>query len=85
MSWIAASNLVGAAIYAARVSGLPCAFAANSRPSQVPERWVRLSYDIRGSSYQIFHGLVVLAALLHLCGLAQAPNIIRATADDCRL
>jgi adiponectin receptor len=30
MGWMAASNLVGAAIYAARVSGLPCAFAANS-------------------------------------------------------
>ncbi|EMD89343.1 hypothetical protein COCC4DRAFT_32116 [Bipolaris maydis ATCC 48331] len=46
----------GAAIYAARV----------------PEKWSPGKYDIWGSSHQIFHVLVVLAAASHLNGLVQA-------------
>ncbi|KAF2852921.1 hemolysin-III channel protein-like protein Izh2 [Plenodomus tracheiphilus IPT5] len=48
--------LLGAAIYAARV----------------PEKWSPGKYDIWGSSHQIFHVLVVLAAASHLVGLIKA-------------
>ncbi|EGC40947.1 hemolysin-III family protein [Histoplasma capsulatum var. duboisii H88] len=48
--------IIGAAVYAA----------------QVPERWYPGGFDILGSSHQIFHVLVVLAAISHLTGLLQA-------------
>ncbi|OJD19445.1 hypothetical protein AJ78_00619 [Emergomyces pasteurianus Ep9510] len=48
--------IIGASIYAARV----------------PERWHPGRFDILGSSHQIFHVLVVLAAVSHLTGLLQA-------------
>ena len=48
--------IAGAAIYAARV----------------PEKWSPGKYDIWGSSHQIFHVLVVLAAASHLVGLVKA-------------
>jgi adiponectin receptor len=48
--------ITGAAIYAARV----------------PEKWSPGKYDIWGSSHQIFHVLVVLAAASHLVGLLKA-------------
>jgi adiponectin receptor len=48
--------IVGAVIYAARV----------------PEKWAPGKYDIWGSSHQIFHVLVVLAAASHLVGLLTA-------------
>ncbi|RYF38246.1 MAG: hypothetical protein EOO38_25065 [Cytophagaceae bacterium] len=50
----------------------------------MPERWVISSCDRWGSSHQIFHVLVVIAALLHLCGLRQALDIVHATAETCR-
>ncbi|KAK2809642.1 hypothetical protein FQN50_003699 [Emmonsiellopsis sp. PD_5] len=48
--------ILGATIYAARV----------------PERWRPGQFDILGSSHQIFHVLVVLAAIAHLTGLLRA-------------
>ncbi|KAF1828931.1 HlyIII-domain-containing protein [Decorospora gaudefroyi] len=48
--------IAGAAIYAARI----------------PEKWSPGKYDIWGSSHQIFHVLVVLAAASHLVGLVKA-------------
>ncbi|KAH9877118.1 hypothetical protein IAQ61_002481 [Plenodomus lingam] len=48
--------LLGASIYAARV----------------PEKWSPGKFDIWGSSHQIFHVLVVLAAASHLVGLIKA-------------
>lgn len=48
--------ILGAGIYAARV----------------PERLSPGTFDIWGSSHQIFHVLVVLAAVSHLIGLLQA-------------
>ena len=48
--------ILGAVIYAARV----------------PERLKPGSFDIWGSSHQIFHVLVVLAAASHLVGLVKA-------------
>ncbi|KZM28356.1 integral component of membrane [Ascochyta rabiei] len=48
--------IVGAGLYAARV----------------PEKWAPGRFDIWGSSHQIFHVLVVLAAASHLVGLVRA-------------
>ncbi|KAK6429915.1 hypothetical protein LTR95_013933 [Oleoguttula sp. CCFEE 5521] len=59
LSWLVAQGVLyisGAAIYAARV----------------PERWQPGQFDIVGSSHQIFHVLVVLAAAAHLVGLLKA-------------
>lgn len=47
---------LGAGIYAARV----------------PEKWSPGRFDIWGSSHQIFHVLVVLAAATHLVGLIKS-------------
>ncbi|EQL37343.1 hypothetical protein BDFG_01308 [Blastomyces dermatitidis ATCC 26199] len=48
--------IIGAIIYAARV----------------PELWYPGGFDILGSSHQIFHMFVVMAAVAHLTGLLQA-------------
>jgi adiponectin receptor len=48
--------ILGAGIYAARV----------------PERFMPGKFDIVGSSHQIFHVLVVCAAVAHLTGLLKA-------------
>lgn len=59
LDWVVlqgALYICGAAIYAARV----------------PEKWSPGKYDIWGSSHQIFHVLVVLAAASHLVGLLKA-------------
>ncbi|KAH7077561.1 hemolysin-III related-domain-containing protein [Paraphoma chrysanthemicola] len=59
LDWVVSQGalyIVGAAIYAARV----------------PEKWSPGRYDIWGSSHQIFHVLVVMAAATHLVGLVKA-------------
>ncbi|KAI2474449.1 HlyIII-domain-containing protein [Pyrenophora tritici-repentis] len=59
LDWVVLQGVLyiaGAAIYAARV----------------PEKWSPGKYDIWGSSHQIFHVLVVLAAASHLMGLVKA-------------
>ena len=59
LDWVLAQGalyILGAGIYAARV----------------PEKWSPGKYDIWGSSHQIFHVLVVLAAGVHCMGLVKA-------------
>lgn len=59
LDWIVLQGVLyiaGAVIYAARV----------------PEKWSPGTFDIWGSSHQIFHVLVVLAAASHLVGLVKA-------------
>jgi len=59
LDWVVLQGVLyvtGAAIYAARI----------------PEKWSPGSFDIWGSSHQIFHVLVVLAAASHLVGLVKA-------------
>jgi adiponectin receptor len=53
--------MAGAGIYAARV----------------PERWAGVAgrFDVVGSSHQVFHGLVVVAAGVHLWGLVRAFRV----------
>ncbi|KAK3373164.1 hemolysin-III related-domain-containing protein [Lasiosphaeria ovina] len=40
--------------------------------SHLPEAWRPGAFDIWGSSHQVFHVLVVLSALVHLCGILSA-------------
>lgn len=42
--------------------------------ARVPERWSPGRFDVWGSSHQIFHVLIVLAALAHLQGLMKASH-----------
>ena len=48
--------IIGAGIYACRI----------------PERWAPGRFDIWGSSHQIFHGFVLVAAVSHFIGLCIA-------------
>ena len=59
LSWLVlqgALYIAGAGLYAARI----------------PEKWHPGRYDLVGSSHQIFHVFVVLAAVSHLTGLLKA-------------
>ncbi|KAM0721186.1 hypothetical protein Q7P37_003473 [Cladosporium fusiforme] len=66
LSWLVTQGvlyILGAGIYAARV----------------PERWAPGTFDIWGSSHQIFHVLVVMAAGAHLIGLLKAFDYAHAS------
>nr|POF18490.1 adipor-like receptor spbc12c2.09c [Quercus suber] len=68
LTWIIGQGvlyIVGAALYAARI----------------PERWSPGTFDIWGSSHQIFHVLVLLAAAVHLVGLLKAFDYEHTTGD----
>ncbi|KAF2719803.1 putative hemolysin-III channel protein Izh2 [Polychaeton citri CBS 116435] len=69
MGWMAASNLIGAVIYAARI----------------PERWVPYRFDTFGASHQIFHFAIMIAAWIHFRGLVAAFQVIRAVPNVCSL
>ncbi|GAB7350266.1 hypothetical protein MBLNU459_g0911t1 [Dothideomycetes sp. NU459] len=56
MGTMATFNLLGATVYAARV----------------PERWFPYRFDLFGASHQIFHIMIVIAALAHVAGILQA-------------
>jgi adiponectin receptor len=84
LSWLVTQGvlyILGAGIYAA--SGLRCEcrracqhFNSNMRlimlQARIPEKLAPGSFDIWGSSHQIFHVLVVMAAGAHLIGLLKA-------------
>ncbi|KAK8116169.1 hemolysin-III family protein [Apiospora sp. TS-2023a] len=63
MGWMAASNIVGAVLYATRI----------------PERWAPYRFDLCGASHQVFHIFIIAAALIHFDGLVVAFRIIRST------
>ena len=59
LDWVVLQGVLyiaGAGLYAARI----------------PEKWAPGRFDIWGSSHQIFHVLVVMAAASHLVGLVKA-------------
>ena len=76
LSWLLTQGLlylVGAAIYAVSREYLRKGAALLTQSqARVPERWRPRRFDIWGSSHQIFHILVVLAAAAHLVGLLKA-------------
>ncbi|KAK3334220.1 mPR-like GPCR protein, partial [Cercophora scortea] len=59
MVWMAFFNIVGVAVYAARI----------------PERWFPYRFDIFGASHQIFHVAVIVAAVVHFVGLLRALEV----------
>ena len=84
---MAVTNLVGALIFAARVSiywrGLFPSFPALDSSEkkykllsslQIPERWFPHKFDILGCSHQIFHIAVMVAACLHFATLVKAST-----------
>ena len=50
---------------------------------QIPERYVPYRFDIWGSSHQVFHVAVMLAAWIHFRGLIQGFHAIRSVPDVC--
>lgn len=90
MGWMATSNLVGAALYATRVS-IRVYFAYTLRPgvadmsymTQIPERWAPYRFDLCGASHQLFHIFIIAAAVIHFDGLVVAFRIIRSTQNPC--
>ncbi|KAE9381687.1 hemolysin-III channel protein-like protein Izh2 [Stipitochalara longipes BDJ] len=52
---------------------------------KVPERWCRRRFDILGASHQIFHLMVVLAALTYTKGILQAFDFVHENDHICQL
>ncbi|RDW77169.1 hypothetical protein BP6252_05222 [Coleophoma cylindrospora] len=48
-----------------------------------PERWCRRHFDLVGASHQVFHVLVVLAALVYMKGLLQAFDYVHGGEHSC--
>lgn len=73
-SWFTAGGLLyisGALIYAVCELGLTCRQAMLTHYAQVrfPERLRPGTFDVWGSSHQIFHVMVVFGAILHFNGI----------------
>lgn len=68
MAWMAILNLTGAALYAVRL----------------PEKRFPRRFDIWGSSHQLLHIFVILAALAHMFGLIRAFRHIHDRSFKCR-
>ena len=83
MGCMAVTNLLGATIYATRVTMLSAPKDRQLLIIQIPERLFPFKFDIFGSSHQIFHVLVVIAAWLHLNGLLHASRVANNTAYAC--
>ncbi|MCJ1330288.1 hypothetical protein MMC10_006971 [Thelotrema lepadinum] len=62
-----ATYILGATIYAMRV----------------PEKWVPKKFDVLGSSHQVFHVFVLIAAILHLIGLLKAAEHLTKEGGKC--
>lgn len=76
LSWLVLQGVLyiaGALIYAV---SHPCPVYSNQSltmiQARIPEKYSPGTYDIWGSSHQIFHVLVVMAAAAHLAGLLKA-------------
>jgi adiponectin receptor len=63
--------ILGASLYAVS-SGPDSVIKLIDFQARWPERWRPGKHDLLGSSHQIFHVLIVLAALSHLVGLLKA-------------
>ncbi|CAG8459293.1 7604_t:CDS:2 [Funneliformis caledonium] len=51
----------------------------------MPERWFPGTFDIIGSSHQIFHFFVVVAALVHYYGVMEAMVFWHDQNHNCQL
>ncbi|KUJ22473.1 HlyIII-domain-containing protein [Mollisia scopiformis] len=50
---------------------------------KIPERWWRKTFDIWGASHQIFHVMVIVAALTYTKALLQAFDYVHADGKSC--
>lgn len=78
-------DILGAAAYALKVCKAQIAKCIMktipfANKIQIPERWWKQTFDIYGASHQIFHLLVIVAALTYTKGLLQAFDYVHA--DD---
>jgi adiponectin receptor len=67
--------IIGAGLYAVSIApghGMIAKQLLIGGQARIPERWHPGRYDVIGSSHQIFHIFVVLAAVSHLMGLLKA-------------
>lgn len=81
MAWTAIFNLIGATAYATRASlSLLNTYKVRliNPMLQIPEKHWPCQFDILGSSHQIFHLAVLIAACVHYDGLIRAFEIVRA-------
>ena len=83
VGYMAITNSLGAVVYATRVTMLSSRKDRQLLIIQIPERLFPFKFDIFGSSHQIFHVLVVIAAWLHLNGLLHASRVANNTAYAC--
>lgn len=80
LSWLVLQGflyVLGAVIYAVCIlfpwlSFVCCQWLIDHDQARVPERLHPGAFDVWGSSHQIFHVLIVLAAMAHLVGLLKA-------------
>lgn len=85
MAWMAFFNIVGAVVYAVRVSEAKYLQSSSLTPYlQIPERWFPYSFDIFGASHQIFHLAVIIAALTHFAGLLRALEVMHHHLAPCQ-
>lgn len=84
MILMGALNIIGACFYASRVRTL---LQHRDRPeadiSQLPEKWFPHRFDFVGASHQIFHVLVLAAALVHYKALVIALRQSRGSQNSC--
>jgi adiponectin receptor len=90
ISWVVitlALNVTGAASYAFKVHrkhDQNCNKESRFDEEQIPERWFRRRFDIWGASHQIFHVMVVLAALTYTRGLLEAFDFAHDHDESCK-
>jgi predicted membrane channel-forming protein YqfA (hemolysin III family) len=86
MILMGALNIIGACFYASRVRNLlQHRDRLEANKSQLPERWFPLRFDFVGASHQIFHLLVLAAALVHYKALVGALRESRGSQNLCML
>ena len=78
--------IAGAALYAVscRTLTMLAVVTLMIRQARIPEKWCPGRFDVLGSSHQIFHLFVVVAALVHWAGLIKAAEHAqnRTTCED---
>lgn len=84
MILMGALNIIGACFYASRVRVLLQHHnRVEADNSQLPEKWFPHRFDFVGASHQIFHLLVLAAALVHYKALVIALRESRVSHDSC--
>jgi adiponectin receptor len=84
MILMGALNIIGACFYASRVRmTLQHRHRLEANKFQLPERWFLYRFDFVGASHQIFHLLVLAAALVHYKALVGALRESRGSQNLC--